>query len=168
MIRYALACAAGHEFESWFPSGRAYDEQAGRGLVTCPVCDSAEIAKRIMAPSVARTGKAPSPEPPASPAEPAGGPAVQESPAAPEPPQPVALLSEAERHMRAVLRAVREHVTRTAEHVGPRFAEEARRIHSGEVEHRSIYGEASPADARALLEEGVEIHPLPILPEERN
>lgn len=167
MIRYALGCAAGHDFESWFPSSGAYDEQAGRGLVTCPVCDSAEITKRIMAPSVARTDKGAAGLPlapgPGQPAEP-----VATEPPATDAAQPLALLSDAERHMRALLKAVREHVTRTAEHVGPRFADEARRIHTGEVEHRSIYGEASAADARALLEEGIEIHPLPVLPEDRN
>ena len=70
--------------------------------------------------------------------------------------------------MRAMLRAVREHVVKTAEHVGERFPDEARKMHHGEIEHRSIYGEANPAEVRALLEEGVEIHPLPPAPDDRN
>src|SRR5215217_2591306 len=101
MIRYALACNKAHPFESWFPSSEAYDAQRAQGLLTCPVCGSAKIEKQIMAPSVARTDKAhavltdaptqPSAEPPS--------------------PQPVALLSEPEQAFRAMLKAVREHVT---------------------------------------------------------
>jgi hypothetical protein len=149
MIKYALACDQAHEFESWFPSSGAYDEQRRRGFVTCPVCDSPRVDKQIMAPRVARTE------------------AVLPSAPTPEA-QPVALLSEREKQMRAMLRAIREHVTAHAENVGGRFADEARRMHYGEAEHRSIYGEANPAEARALLEEGVEIHPLPIVPDDRN
>ena len=70
--------------------------------------------------------------------------------------------------MRAMLKAMREHVTRTAENVGGRFADEARKMHYGETEHRSIYGEANAADAKALLEEGIEFHPLPLVPDDRN
>jgi hypothetical protein len=149
MIKYALACEQAHEFESWFPSSEAYETQRKRGFVTCPVCNSAKVEKQIMAPSVTRTDKAP-------------------APAAPPEGQPVAVLSEKERELRAMLRALREHVTKNAENVGDRFAEEARKMHYGETEHRSIYGEANPADARALIEEGIEVHPLPIVPDDRN
>ena len=162
MIRYALACADGHEFESWFPSGESYDAQHARGLVACPICESTSVAKRIMAPSISRTDRAAAarPGPERSPEQPASVP----SPA----PHPVALLSEREQAMRAMLRAVREHVVSNAEHVGPRFADEARKMHDGEIAHRSIYGEANPVEVRALLDEGVEIHPLPPAPEDRN
>lgn len=153
MIRYALACDARHEFESWFPSSQSFDEQAARGLVSCPACGSGRVEKRIMAPSIARTDKA---------ALPASVAPVSEAP------EPVALLSEAERGMRAMLKALREHVTANAEDVGPRFAEEARLIHHGEAEARSIYGQASPAEARALMEDGIDVAPLPILPDDRN
>ena len=167
MIHYALACEAGHAFESWFPSSDSYEEQATRGLVTCPVCDSARVSKRIMAPAVARRDrpvKRPAlPAPVEAPA--AGLPTV---PAPPAPPSPVALLSEPERALRAMLKAVREHVTSTADHVGERFPEEARRMHYGEIEHRSIYGAASADDVRDLLDEGIEIHPLPPAPDDRN
>jgi len=149
MIKYALACDEGHGFESWFPSSDAYDEQRRRGFVTCPVCDSPTIEKQIMAPRVARTDTTPLPI------------------AAPEP-QPVAILSEKERQMRTMLRAFRQHVQQNAEHVGDRFADEARKMHYGEAEQRSIYGEANPAEARALLEEGIEVRPLPIVPDDRN
>jgi hypothetical protein len=165
MIRYSLACEQAHEFESWFPSSEAYDEQASRGFVTCPACGSERITKRIMAPSVARTDRGP---------RPAGGPVAAAAPApTPTVPGPgssggLALLSEQEQGLRAMLRAFKEHVVRTTEDVGRGFADEARRIHHGEAEARSIRGEASPAEARDLLEEGVEIHALPILPDDRN
>ena len=149
MIKYALACDQAHEFESWFPSSEAYDEQRKRGFVTCPVCQSPKVEKQIMAPRLARTERTPV--------------AVAQ-----EAPQPMAILSEREREFRAMLRAIREHVTKNAEDVGDRFPDEARKMHYGEVEHRSIYGEASLADARALIEEGIEVHPLPLVPDERN
>ena len=167
MIRYALACDTGHEFESWFPGSADYDAQRARGLVTCPLCDSPKVEKQIMAPSVARTDKASAPAPippaPAATQPEAGGlpvPAVQ--------PQPMAVFSEREREFRAMLKAVREHVTKNADYVGQGFADEARKMHYGETEHRSIYGEANLAEAKELLEEGIEVHPLPIVPDERN
>ena len=154
MIKYALACDQAHEFESWFPSSEAYESQRKRGFVTCPICDSPKVEKQIMAPRVARTDKArPAPTP--------------EAPT-PEPAQPVAVLSEKEREIRAMLRAIREHVTKTAENVGDRFADEARKMHYGETEHRSIYGQANPVEARELWDEGIEVHPLPLLPDDRN
>lgn len=166
MIRYALACGNGHEFESWFPSGRSYDEQAERGLVECPVCGSAKVEKALMAPSLARSDRRGEAAPaPADPKQ-AEAAATPETPVAV--PQPVALLSEREMAMRAMLRAVREHVTKTADYVGPSFADEARKMHYGETEHRSIYGEANLLDTKALLEEGIEIHPLPGVPDDRN
>lgn len=147
MIRYALACAHGHAFESWFPSSASYDEQAARGLVACPHCDSTRIAKRLMAPSLGRSGPAAE--------EPAPAAAV---PAAQEP----------ERRMRALMRAVREQIVAKAEHVGPRFPEEARRIHFGEVESRAIYGEVTLEEARALVDEGIAVAALPPAPDDWN
>ena len=158
MIRYALACNKAHAFESWFPSSEAYDAQRAQGLLTCPVCGSGEVEKQIMAPSVARTDKAPA-APVATPTPP-----VAEA----APPQPVALLSEPEQAFRAMLKAVREHVTQNADYVGSGFAEEARKMHYGEIEHRSIYGEANLVEAKALLEEGIEVHPLPIMLDDLN
>jgi hypothetical protein len=154
MIKYALACDQAHEFESWFPSSEAYESQRKRGFVTCPICDSPKVEKQIMAPRVARTDK--------------GRPAPMPEAPTPEPTQPVAVLSEKEREIRAMLRAIREHVTKTAENVGDRFADEARKMHYGEIEHRSIYGQANPVEARELWEEGIEVHPLPLLPDDRN
>jgi hypothetical protein len=99
---------------------------------------------------------------------PTPAPAAPDAPAAQPASQPVALFSEKERELRAMVRALREHVEKTAEHVGGRFPDEARKMHYGEIEHRSIYGEATPGEARELIEEGIEIHPLPIVPDERN
>ena len=148
MIKYALACEQAHEFESWFPSSEAFETQRKRGFVTCPYCNSARVEKQIMAPSVARKDKAPEALAPL--------------------PQPVAVLSDKEQEIRAALRALREHVMKNAENVGKGFVEEARKMHYGETEERSIYGEADLAEARALLEEGIDVLPLPVVPDDRN
>ena len=172
MIRYALVCAETHEFESWFRDSAAFDAQVADGLVACPFCGSAKVEKQIMAPSLARSDRAartpdaPGPTAP-PPGEPGPGAAAPESPR-PAAAQAMALLSERDRELRAMVKALREHVTRNAEYVGPRFADEARKMHYGDIEHRSIYGEADAVEARALVEEGVEVHPLPSAPDERN
>lgn len=160
MIRYALVCENRHEFESWFPSSDAYEAQSARGLVTCPACNVAKVEKQIMRPSLGRSTPSPA-------AEIAGPPPAAESPA-PSPPQPVAVFSERERELRAMVKAFREHVVKNAENVGQEFPDQARRMHYGEIEHRSIYGAASPVEVKELLDEGVELHPLPMLPDERN
>ncbi|HST94494.1 MAG TPA: DUF1178 family protein [Microvirga sp.] len=147
MIKYALACEQAHEFESWFPSSDAFETQRQRGFVTCPYCNSAEVEKQIMAPRIARTDKAPEPD---------------------RQTQPVAAFSDKEREIRAMIRAVREHVLQNAENVGRGFAEEARKMHYGEAEERAIYGEAEGAEVRSLLEDGVPVLPLPVLPDDRN
>jgi hypothetical protein len=161
MIRYSLACERGHEFESWFANSSAYDKQAKRGLVACPMCGSTKIDKTIMAPRLARSEKtidvpAPAPAPAAAPAP------------APQGAEPVAMISPQERELRAKLKELRDHLVKNAENVGRKFPDEARKMHYGDIEHRSIYGEASPQEAKELHEEGIEVHPLPILPDERN
>ncbi|PSC05858.1 DUF1178 domain-containing protein [Alsobacter soli] len=161
MIRYALACDAGHAFESWFRDSASFDAQAAQGFVTCPQCGSAKVAKQIMAPSVARTDRPPAPEPEHASTPEAAAPAA-------EAPAPVALLSDRDRAFRALLVAMREHVKANSEHVGRRFAEEARRMHEGVSEFRSIYGEATPEEAQALAEEGIEAHAMPWFADERN
>jgi hypothetical protein len=165
VIRYALACNKGHEFESWFQSSDAYDKQSKRGLIVCPSCGSAKVEKALMAPSLKRTAKS------SSGAEPAASEAASaEAPAVPAPAEktPVAIMSEQEREFRNKLKELRSHLTKNADYVGQKFPEEARKMHYGEIEHRSIYGEASAADAKSLHEEGIEFHPLPVLPDERN
>ena len=167
MIRYALACEQGHTFESWFASSAAYDKQAKHGLVTCPVCNSAKVEKTIMAPRLSGTRKrAPVPVP----APEAAAPPTSTPPSAPaaDTPAPVAVMSPPERELRKKLKELREHLTKNADYVGGKFPEEARKMHYGEIEHRSIYGEASPEQAKELHEEGIEFHPLPVLPDEQN
>ncbi|SFD29085.1 hypothetical protein SAMN05428997_12380 [Bosea sp. CRIB-10] len=165
MIRYTLICDNAHEFESWFASSSSFDEQAKRGFVTCPVCDSARVERAVMAPAVARTDRGPRPAASApETAAPSPAPASSPAPAA----QPAALMGEKEMAFRAMLTALHEHVAANAEPVGKNFAEEALKIHHGESESRAIYGEASAEDARMLHEEGVEFLPLPRLPEGRN
>ena len=166
MIRYTLVCNKRHEFESWFANSAAYDKQVKRGLITCPLCGSAKVEKALMAPRLARadTGRdIVSPQ-----AAPPEGPAPAQLPVPAQPPTPVARISPQERELRRKLRELRDHLVRNAENVGPRFPDEARKMHYGEKEHRSIYGIASPDEAKELHEEGIEFAPLPVLPDERN
>jgi len=162
VIRYNLICDQRHEFESWFQNSAAYDKQAKRGLVSCPLCGSSKVEKAIMAPRLARKDNS---TPIIAPAE-----AAPSAPAAApvEAPTPVAMISPQEREFRKKLKELRDHLTANADNVGKKFPEVARKMHYGEVEHRSIYGEASPKDAKELHDEGIEFHPLPVLPEDRN
>jgi hypothetical protein len=162
MIRYSLVCERKHDFEIWFKNSADYDKQAKRGLVTCPECGSAKVEKALMAPALGRGTKK---DIQAQAAE--SAPAA-EAPAAIENKTPVAMISPLEQEFRAKLKELRDHLTKNADNVGAKFPEEARKMHYGESEHRSIYGEATPQEAKELLEEGVELHPLPVLPEERN
>jgi hypothetical protein len=136
MIRYALACEHAHEFEGWFGSSADYDDQQARGLLQCPVCGSASVRKAIMAPAVAGTKKK---------AEPAAPPAMRE----------MVMQAAAE---------VRRRVEETFDNVGDAFAKEARAIHEGKAEERGIYGEATGAEVKALIEDGVPVAPLPPKP----
>ena len=160
MIRYALICRQGHEFESWFQDSAAYDKQAKRGLVSCPHCGSAKVEKAIMAPRLSATAKRRSKAIEAPETAPESGPAPV--------PAPVAMISPQEQEIRAKLKEFRDHLTKNADNVGAKFPEEARKMHYGEIDHRSIYGVASPEEAKELSEEGIEFHPLPVLPDERN
>ena len=158
MIRYALACDKGHGFDSWFADSSAFDKQAKRGLVTCPHCGSAKVEKAIMAPRISGARK-----------RGAASQAAEVAPAAPLADKaPVAMISPQEQEFRAKLKELREHIVKNADDVGQKFPEEARKMHYGETEHRSIYGVASPDDAKELAEEGIEFMPVPILPDERN
>jgi hypothetical protein len=160
MIRYSLHCEREHSFESWFQSSSAYDSQVRRKLVTCPVCGSAKVEKAIMAPQIVskkgREDVAPAPVPAPVPAA--------EAPS----PGSTPLLMAQERELRAKLKELRDHIVKNADNVGERFPNEARKMHYGDIEHRPIYGEASPDEARALIDEGVEVSPLPVLPDDRN
>ena len=150
MIKYTLVCDKRHAFESWFAGSDAYDKQAKRGLVSCPECGSAKVEKAIMAPRLSGTRK--------------GKKSSTETPAA----APVAMLSPQEQELRSKLKELREHITKNADYVGKEFPEEARKMHYGETEHRSIYGEASLDAAKELHEEGIELHAIPMLPDDKN
>jgi hypothetical protein len=147
MIHYDLICDQGHGFDGWFRDSAAYDEQAGKGLVSCSVCGSAKVEKQLMAPGIpARANRK--------------GESASRMIAGPVDPRLAVMMQ--------MVREMRKHVEQNAEYVGPRFAEEARKIHYEEAEHRGIYGEASPDEAKALVEEGITVHPLPRLPEDGN
>ena len=162
MIRYSLVCDGRHEFEIWFKNSADYDSQRKRKLVTCPACGTAKVEKALMAPALGRGGRK------------GARIAESEAPTTPAPSAaaddktPVAMVGPQEREFRAKLKELRDHLTKNAENVGGKFPEQARKMHYGEIEHRSIYGEASPQEAKDLAQEGVEFHPLPVLPEERN
>ena len=143
MIIFDLKCAPhGHVFEAWFGSSDDYGAQLARGLVSCPLCGSAEIEKAPMAPAVGAKGNQGDGLPPAQ--------------------------------MKALLGAMAEaqkQMLESSEHVGPRFADEARAIHLGETEARAIHGQATPEQADELRDEGIPVAPLPfpvISPEEEN
>ena len=155
MIRYALICDEAHEFESWFSSVSGFDEQARRGFVTCPHCNSPRVTKAIMAPNVARRDRDDATPAPVQPAQ------AQQ-------PQDMLLVDSKMAEVRAMVRALREKIMEHTTDVGAAFPEEARKIHDGDAEARPIRGQASFEEARALIEDGVEIMPIPLLPEERN
>ena len=150
MIRYRLRCQLGHEFEAWFGSSAAFDEQARRQQLSCAACDSREIEKALMAPAVAASTRTTTSQ---DPTQRAG----RQSFGNQLPAEFVELA-----------RKVRTHVRDNADYVGDRFADEARRIHYEERKQRGIYGEATPRQARELHDEGIEVHPLPRLPEDAN
>ncbi len=147
---FNLQCAAGHPFEGWFGSEDDYLSQQARGLLTCPMCGHAEVMRMPSAPRLNLSGaKAPVAASPAPPA--ASVPATAPVPATPERVQAEAVLLQAMRHVLA-----------NTEDVGRHFAEEVRRIHHGEAEHRNLRGQATPTETQALREEGIEVFALPI------
>ena len=158
MIRYTLRCDRGHAFESWFQSSSAYESQEKRKLVNCPACGSAKVERAIMAPQIMSKKGREAPAPAPAPAADVAAPASASTP----------LMMAQERELRAKLKELRDHIVKHADNVGERFPNEARKMHYGDIEHRPIYGEASPDEARALIDEGVEVSPLPVLPEDRN
>lgn len=141
MIRFSLHCDHAHEFEGWFRDNADYDTQTKRGFVECPICGSKTIGKSLMAPAVSTARKK----------------------------DKIAVAAHAEqKRMMAALKDMVEKVRENADYVGDKFAEEARKIHFGEVETRGIYGEATSEEVRELAEDGVEFMPLPVFPEDRN
>lgn len=134
MIKYTLKCADGHHFESWFKDSAAFDGLSAAGQLTCAVCGSQDVTKGIMAPSVSSSRDA-ADAPLSQPAHPA----------------------------EAALKQLRAHLEKNADYVGRKFATEARKIHDGESDKRQIWGEATPAEAKALKEEGVPVAPVPFV-----
>jgi hypothetical protein len=159
MIRYQLNCAEGHTFEAWFSSSKGYEAQVRRKQVTCPVCGTADVKKAIMSPRVARARSRKTPVP-------AEAPVVPSSPAPVREPQH--MLNGEQRKLLAQMRQLRDEMLSKSDYVGPRFAEEARRIHNEEAPARGIHGEATPEEVAELKEEGVEVYPVPLLPEDHN
>ena len=142
MIVFDLKCGAGHVFEAWFGSSEDYDDQRGRGLLSCPLCGSEEVVKAMMAPNVAPKGNrmmAPSPSKL----------------------QPVVADEVAVKAMLAAMAAVQKTLLSQSDYLGEGFVDEARAIHLGEAEARSIYGKATPEQAESLMEEGIIVAPLP-------
>jgi hypothetical protein len=149
VIVFDLVCAGGHRFESWFRDGAAFDEQAAAGAVTCPACGETAVVKAPTRLNIARHGRR---APGDGSRQPGSG--GEAAPGRPDPPPAMA----------EVLAELRRRVEAACDYVGPAFAEEARRIHYGEVADRPIYGEASVGEANALVEEGIAVQPLPWLP----
>lgn len=144
MIKYALACAEGHAFESWFPDSAAYEKQRKRGFVVCPECGSTRVDKAIMAPAVVGGVRPPS----------EAGPEI--------------LVDDRRRKAREFLTAMRREIEANTDDVGARFPQEARAIHFGEAPERAIRGRASLEEAKSLIEDGVGVLPMPMMEDELN
>lgn len=131
VIAYSLRCHKGHEFDGWFRDSAAFDEQSSSGHLSCPSCNSVRIEKAVMAPAIAGTKKT------------------------------TRIKSGDAKQMQQFATGLRKYVMENADYVGPNFAEEARKIHYGETPERHIYGEATHKEAQELIEEGVDVSPLP-------
>ena len=141
MIHFSLRCDDGHDFEAWFRNNADFETQTARGLIECPHCGISRVSKALMAPSVSTGRKR----------------------------EQIALaMGEEQKRVLAQLKQLAEKVKQEADYVGDKFAEEARKIHFGETEARGIYGQATPDEARLLIEEGVEFMPIPVFPDDRN
>lgn len=150
MIVFDLKCRKDHVFEGWFADSAAFEAQVKAGEVACPVCGDKKVAKALMAPNVATRSSAAK--------------AAELSAPAPEKMLTLAQQKEQAGQVLAMMRAVKEHVEKNFEHVGPRFADEARKIHYGETDKRNIYGQATREQAEELVEEGIEVGQIPDLP----
>lgn len=168
MIVFDLRCPKGHVFEGWFRDGAAFDEQKAAGDLVCPVCGSHKVGKAPMAPRISTGARGDDGDAPARAAERTGtersgsarsGSARQTFATAPAAGLPAAMAA-----AMTALRELHREVEKSCDYVGDRFAEEARKIHYGEAESRGIYGEATAEEARALVEEGIDVHALPRLP----
>lgn len=146
MIKFTLRCENGHEFESWFPDSVEFETQSRRGLVQCAFCDSVKVQKAMMSPAVHS--------------------ARQKMPAAPA--APFAIVDPRHQELREAMRDLKRKIEANTTDVGAKFPDVARAMHLGDEPDRPIRGSASPEDARALIEEGIGILPIPNLPDEAN
>ena len=162
MILYRLRCSEGHEFESWFKDSKTYERQEKKSLIGCPVCGAPKVERALMAPRLGKSSKGK--DGGDKPVEAQAGVPVPVPVPAPEQQQMAALARHMPKELREALVKVREHVEKNCEHVGDKFAEEARKIHYGESEKRGIYGQTSEEEAEALSEEGIEFGRLPWVP----
>lgn len=170
MIRYSIVCPDGHEFDGWFRSGADFDAQAARDLVECPVCGKTGVRKAIMAPAVSGTRKSADAPPSATASD---MPAATPDTGRPDMAVPVTSpfdmgVDPRARAMLEALRTYRDRMLEGSTDVGQRFAEEARRMHHGEAERKGIHGQATREEAEALVDEGIPIAPLPVLPDDYN
>jgi hypothetical protein len=147
MIKYDLICDKGHEFDGWFRDSAAFEKQSKRRLISCTLCGSDEVTKQLMAPGI---------------------PVKSNRKAEASQTMLAGAVDTRTQKLMQIMREVRKNVEANAEYVGDRFADEARKIHYAESEKRGIYGEAKLEDAKALIDEGIEVHPLPRLPEDSN
>ena len=159
MILYRLRCAKGHEFESWFKDSKSYERQERKSLIGCAVCGEAKVERALMAPRLGTGGKRVEVEMPA-----ADAPAPAPAPSSEQQQQMAALAKHMPKELREALLKVRAEVEKNCEHVGDKFAEEARKIHYGESDKRGIYGQTSEEEAEALAEEGIEFGRMPWIP----
>jgi hypothetical protein len=142
VIRYSLSCEKSHEFEGWFSSSADFDSQLSRGLISCPSCGSQSVSKMLMAPFVSTARQKDATR--------------------------TLAMDKAQKIAFAKIKETLATIRSNAEDVGDKFPEEARKIHYGEAEERGIIGQASPDEAKALIEEGIDVAPLPILPDDVN
>ncbi|MGB0681836.1 MAG: DUF1178 family protein [Magnetovibrionaceae bacterium] len=155
MIRYQLRCAEGHGFEAWFKDSKAYDKQASKGIVECPMCGSTSVEKAIMAPAVPKKGNTKG--------------ANRDYLPAPAPnPEAEARATEVAKEILQAMGKLRDHVEQHCENVGEKFPEEARKMHYGEAEERGIFGDATLEEAKELHDEGITVMPLPGRPDQKN
>ena len=161
MIHYQLRCQQGHGFDGWFKDSAGFEKQAAAGFVECPSCGATQVERALMAPAIPKKGR------------PAKVKRVAEAEAPPPPPAPVAAPEPTTQAVAkgpmpaqvvALLQRVRAEIEQKCDYVGKEFAEEARKIHHGEIEARPIYGEASASDAEALKDEGIDIAQIPWVP----
>ncbi len=157
MIHYQLRCGKGHGFDGWFRDSTSFEQQAAAGLASCPACGSADVKRALMAPALGKKGRKPPVQVEAS----APAPQTAPTPTAESPPMAGGALPDG---MRAMLQRMRAEVEKRCDYVGNEFAAEARRIHTGESEKRGIYGEATPAEAERLADDGIDVAQIPWVP----